>query len=114
MRVENRIRALSALAVFLLTSSALWAAIAKVEGVVVDPAEQPLAGAVVTVVADDGSAQETDTTNRKGKFALTFRDYAPGAYEFVEAITLRLQAGPDPDLGVDTSVRLMNPPGALP
>ncbi len=37
-----------------------------------------------------------------------------GSHEFISAITIRLQAGSDAAGGVDTSVRLMNPPGVLP
>ena len=37
-----------------------------------------------------------------------------GSHQFVSAVTIRLQPGAKSDLGVDTTVRLMNPPGVLP
>lgn len=94
MRSKKTMAAFGVLALGLLTTSVLWAAGARVDGVVVGQNEEPIAGAVVTVTATDGSDQQTDKTNRKGKFSLTFREMAPGFTIRVEAEGFAPYEGP--------------------
>lgn len=94
MRSKKTMAALGILGLGLLTTSALWAATARVEGVVVGQDEEPIAGAVVTITATDGSDQQTDTTNRRGKFSLIFREMAPDFTIRVEAAGYAPYEGP--------------------
>ena len=95
MRANRTTVALTLLVAGLVAGQAVWAAAAKVEGVVVDQEEKPIAGAVVTVTAADGSDQQTDTTNRKGKFSLTLREMSAAGYSLqVEAEGYATYRGP--------------------
>lgn len=85
MKANKKALTLALAGAVLMTAGALWAAVTKVEGFVVDTSEQPIAGAVVTVRGADGS-EHSDTTNRKGKFGLTIREFEAVAY------TLRVEA----------------------
>jgi len=77
----------------LLTSPVLWAAVAKLDGVVVDQESQPVRDAVVTVVGADGT-EFTATTNRRGKFQINVKDFA-GEYTIrVVAATFATYEGP--------------------
>lgn len=99
------------LAGVLLGAGAICAAAAKIDGVVVDQEEKPIAGAVVTITATDGSDQQTATSNRRGKFSLVLGEMAPSGYTLrVEAEGFATWEGPvEPEEGrtLDVTVPLL-------